>query len=100
LASGTFTVPVPGIYNFQFSAVKSSSATKLNIEFRVNDVNVGETWTVQAATGSNDVVSLSASLRLKAGDTVKLYNYGSGVLADSSYHYTHFSGWLVEEELI
>lgn len=100
LTSGTLTVPVPGIYNFQFSAVKDRSATKLDILLYVNDGIVGDTWTSQTDTGSLDVVSLGASLRLKAGDKVTLYKWDSGVLYDSSYHLTHFSGWLVEEELI
>jgi len=48
--------------------------------------------------GSYDVVSLSASLQLAAGDRVDLYNLNTGVLVDDNDHYTHFSGWLVEEE--
>ena len=46
-----------------------------------------------------DVVSLNASWRLEEGDTVNLYNSGKG-FDDSNYHYTHFTGWLVEEDLM
>ncbi len=100
LISGIFTVPVPGIYHFDFSTLKENTANYLGIYLRVNDANVGYAYTWQSATGSQDVVSLSASLRLAKGDTVNLYNAGSGsVLLDNGNHHTHFSGWLVEEDL-
>ena len=99
LTEGIFTVPVPGIYHFDFSAVKSDSANYLYILFQVNGANVDVAVTDQGATGSRDVVSLSASLQLAKGDTVNLFN-NYGVLFDNSAHYTHFSGWLVEEDLV
>ena len=100
LASGNFTAPVQGIYHFQFSAVNDKAATSLDIVLRVNGANVGETRTHQTATGNLDTVSLSASLRLKAGDTVNLFKIRTGTLYDYFFHLTHFSGWLVEEDLI
>jgi len=105
LTSGIFTAPVPGIYHFEFSGVKASTATSLFIFLQVNGVDIGRTNSNQPSTGSYDSLSLSASLRLKANDRVNLYNYGAGnygfVLYDNDlYHDTHFTGWLVEEELI
>ena len=106
LPSGIFTVPVPGIYNFLLSAVKLGPATNLNIFLQVNGVNVGLANTDQYSTGTYEAVSLSASLRLAAGDKVNLYNWNDGfykvrsALADNEKHFTHFSGWLVEEELM
>ena len=99
LTSGIFTVPVPGIYHFDFSAVKSPSATYLAIFLQVNGVNVGIAYT-ELNPESYDTVSLGSSLRLAAGDRVNLYSEGSGELVDNSNRYTHFSGWLVEEELV
>ena len=99
MKSGIFTAPSAGIYHFDFSAVKIISATYLYIYLQVNGADVGSTYTNQSATGSNDVVSLSASLRLAAGDRVNLYNI-DGLLYDSANHETHFTGWLVEEELL
>lgn len=100
LASGIFTAPVNGIYHFEFSAIKSNTAKNLWIFLQVNGVTVGAANTDQPATGSWDVVSLSGSFRLEAGDRVNLLNTNNGVLFDSGNHYTHFSGWLVEEELV
>jgi len=100
LSSGIFTVPIPGIYHFDFSAIKDESVTGLYIYLQVNGATIGQAATDQAATGSNDAVSLSASLRLAAGDRVYLFNSGIGVLFDNSAHRTHFSGWLVEEDLL
>ena len=99
LASGIFTVPVPGIYHFDFSAVKYQSAQSLDISLLVNGANVGKAYTHSLQTpGSLVVASLSASLQLAAGDTVNLYLY-EGALYDSE-GFTHFSGWLVEEDLM
>jgi len=44
----------------------------------------------------SDVVSLSASLRLAAGDRVNLFLL-EGAL---SHLQSHFNGWLVEEDLM
>jgi len=98
MASGIFTAPVDGVYHFDFSAVKEVSVKHLEIFLNVNGVNYAFAHTGQTATGSLETVSLNASLRLKSKDTVKLHNNNGGILYDNSYHYTHFSGWLVDED--
>jgi len=100
LTSGIFTVPVPGIYHFDLSASKSRYVTNLEIHLQVNGGSVGMAYTNQLAKDSHDVISLSASLRLAKGDRVNLLLRG-GTLADRiDDRWTHFTGWLVEEELL
>ena len=101
LVTGIFTAPVPGIYHFQLSAVKDPNVRLMWIYLQVNGENIGRALSQVPATGNFDHVSLSSSLRLKAGDRVNLVNAGNGgVLYDDSEHQTHFSGWLVDEDLI
>jgi len=91
--------PVDGIYHFDFSAVKDKSSQLLEIFLNVNGFNYAFAYSYQTAKGNFNTVSLSSSLRLKANDKVNLYNNYYGVLFDNDYHYTHFTGWLVEEDL-
>ena len=99
LTEGIFTVPVPGIYHFDFSAVKHNLSKDLYISLQVNGKFIGTAFTKQDDAVSFDAVSMSASLRLAAGDKVNVWNDG-GVLADSHIHMTHFTGWLVDEDLM
>ena len=97
LEAGVFTVPVDGIYHFEFSAMKEYSDTNaIYVYLQLNGVNIGMSY----ATNLPNYLSLngiSASLRLKIGDEVRLYKT-TGTLNDSPI--THFTGWLVEEDLV
>ena len=76
------------------------SAYFLDVSLQLNGSNVGRAYCQQSAEGSFDIVSLSASLRLATNDRVNVYNQVNGAFFDDSYHKTHFTGWLVEEDLI
>jgi len=45
-----------------------------------------------------DSILVTVSLWLKADDQGNLYNDPYEVVHDNSHHFTHFSGWLVEED--
>jgi len=101
LASGIFTAPVAGIYHFEFAGVKGRNSDYLDVFLQVNGDNVGIAYTDDYShTKSALVISLTASLRLKINDRVNLFKRNFGVLEDNSLHHTHFTGWLVDEELI
>jgi len=100
LSSGIFTVPILGIYHFDLSAYKSIDATSLDIHLQLNGEYVGMAYAKQIFSGTPDAVSLSASLRLAKDDRVSLLLRGSIFVDRSHDHWVHFTGWLVEEELM
>lgn len=97
---GLFTAPVDGTYHFSFSGVKDNSVTPLSIEMELNGfIKLGESY----APNLNYQLGVSVihtSLKMTAGDTVHL-KLVSGVLYDTAIgHFTHFEGWLQEEDLV
>lgn len=100
LESGVFTSPVSGIYHFEFSAQKAKSDHILKVALQVNEVTIGvaETNLMRAEENLNSI-SLTASLQLTANDRVRLYKF-DGELYDDQSHHTHFTGWLIEEDLV
>lgn len=99
-AAGVFTAPVDGIYHFEFSGLKDASdSTTLFIQLRLNGVLIGESYGPPVPNYFLGLSSISASLRLKTGDQVTLFKE-SGTLNDDAGHWTHFTGWLVEEDLV
>jgi len=72
LTTGVFTTPLNGTYHFQFSGIKSSDTDYLYVKLQVNGVIVGQT-----VFNDGDMkrvyssASLTASLKLKAGDRVE-----------------------------
>jgi len=95
-AAGIFTVPVDGIYHFDFTAMKDVDANAVFVHLQVNNEIIGSSHATSLS--SVTLSGISSSLRLKMGDEVKLFKY-TGTINDNEGHYTHFSGWLVEEDL-
>lgn len=73
------------------------STNNLVIDLQVNGAVIGTSY-AQGLASYVTPNGISASLRLKIGDQVSLYK-SSGILNDNS-PYTHFTGWLVEEDLV
>ncbi len=98
--TGVFTVPVDGIYHFEFSGIKDpSDPSPIFVNLLVNGVTIGDAYGSNIPGYYLGLSSINAHLRLKTGDQVSLLKNG-GILNDDAGHYTHFSGWLVEEDLI
>jgi len=100
-ATGVFTAPVNGIYHFESFGLKDPiDPLPIYIGLQLNGVEISASWADEETSGIYRGLSgISASLRLKTGDQVRLFK-GSGTLTDySTLHYTHFSGWLAEEDL-
>ena len=100
LESGLFTAPVPGVYHFEFCAQKDDSHPYAMVVFQVNGETIGAAETSHYDT-SNTLLSLclTSTVRLKANDTVNVMNWNSAIYDDDNHH-THFTGWLIEEELL
>jgi hypothetical protein len=108
LASGKFTAPRPGIYFFSFTGtarLKSSSNVYFISNLFLNGNQIGAS-VVHEQNGPVDQYSpltLQSTLNLKKGDQLWLqisYNGGSSsLLYDNEYHYTHFTGFMLEEEI-
>ncbi len=95
LASGIFTAPKPGTYFFSSSGIAEGG--NLWIGLYVNDSRIGSG---HSEAINYNTFSLESTLRLNAGDKVSLQKYnGNGVLQDNGDHYTHFTGWLLQEDL-
>ena len=87
-----------GTYSFAFSGLKTTATTKTFMELRLNGGKIGNAYLGESGTFLTS--SLHAILKLKVGDEITLVLTEGVRLHDDSRYYTHFTGILLEEDLV
>ena len=106
LTTGVFTAPWTGIYFFSFTGLAhlQSSAVNLQISLYLNGGLIGRDLVEEANTGTKQLspVTLQSTLNLKSGDRVWVainWMSSGAYLFDNHWRHTHFTGFLLEEEI-
>ena len=94
LASGVFTAPVSGRYQFNFVALVNADRT--DVIFRLNGGTIVGGW----GQSQYDTLAITATLDLKKNDRIDTYLVRGSIYDDKYFYYTQFTGILLEEDLV
>jgi hypothetical protein len=110
LTSGKFTAPRPGIYFFSFTGTarfESSSFVDFYSSLYLNGNLIGASTVHEynVPVWQLSPLNLQSTLNLKKDDQVwvAFYYYPPGTssyLVDDNRHFTHFTGFMLEEEIV
>ena len=95
LETGIFTAPVSGVYFFTFDAVSLNSGES-RVHLQKNGVNVGQLYD----PNYQSQLHLALILQLDAGDEIQVYLQTGQIYEDANGHYTHFTGMLLNDDVL